>query len=42
MVGEHPAAGDQVLLAPPLVINESEVHRIVDILADAVAAVLGA
>lgn len=42
VVGEHPAAGDQVLLAPPLVINESEVHRIVDILADAVAAVLGA
>ena len=39
--GSHPAAGDQILFAPPLVIAESEVQRIVESLRQAVRAVLG-
>ncbi len=38
--GPHPAAGDQILLAPPLCIQESEVQRIIDSLRKAVQAVL--
>jgi putrescine---pyruvate transaminase len=40
--GAHPAPGDQVLFAPPLVITEDEVHKIVGVLRDAVQVVLGA
>ena len=39
--GPHPAAGDQILFAPPLCITESEVEQIVDSLRRAVRAVLG-
>lgn len=39
--GEHPAPGDQVLFAPPLVIAADEVHRMVSILREAVNVVLG-
>jgi putrescine---pyruvate transaminase len=39
--GEHPAAGDQVLFAPPLIINEEQIHRMVGIAKDSVEAVLG-
>jgi adenosylmethionine-8-amino-7-oxononanoate aminotransferase len=37
--GEHPI-GDVVLLAPPFVVTESQVDRIVGILHDALRAVL--
>ncbi|MBI4636748.1 MAG: aspartate aminotransferase family protein [Candidatus Rokubacteria bacterium] len=40
--GSHPANGDQVFFAPPLVVTEAEVDRIVSITRDAVKAVLGA
>jgi putrescine---pyruvate transaminase len=40
-VGPHPAPGDMVFFAPPLVISEVEVDRLVDATADAVKAVLG-
>ncbi len=40
-VGDHPAPGDQVLFAPPLVITKDEIHRMVSILRESVAAVLG-
>jgi L-2,4-diaminobutyrate transaminase len=39
VVGDHPASGDEVLFAPPLVINESEVQRMVSIARDAADAV---
>ena len=42
VIGEHPAPGDQILFAPPLVINEAEVQRMVGVLVDAVKVVLGA
>ena len=38
--GAHPALGDAVLFAPPLVITEQEVDRLVTIAADAAKAVL--
>lgn len=38
--GEHPAPGDQVLFAPPLVIAESDVHELVAITKEAVETVL--
>jgi putrescine aminotransferase len=40
--GEDPAPGDEVLFAPPLVITEREIYRVVGVLRDAVRAVLGA
>src|SRR5258705_921038 len=40
-VGPHPAPGDAVFLAPPLVVSESEVDRLVSVTHDAVEAVLG-
>lgn len=40
-VGEHPAPGDQILFAPPLIIAEEQVQRIVDTLRESVKAVLG-
>ncbi len=39
--GPHPAPGDAILFAPPLVVTEAEVDRIVAITRDAVRAVLG-
>lgn len=38
--GDHPAPGDQVLFAPPLIINEQEVQRMVEVANDSVKAVL--
>jgi adenosylmethionine-8-amino-7-oxononanoate aminotransferase len=38
--GEHPAPGDQVLFAPPLIISEEDVHELVAITKDAVTSVL--
>jgi putrescine---pyruvate transaminase len=40
--GEHPSTGDIIFFAPPLVINESEVDRLVDAARASVKAVLGA
>jgi adenosylmethionine-8-amino-7-oxononanoate aminotransferase len=39
--GPHPAPGDAVFFAPPLVVTAAEVDRIVDIARDAIRAVLG-
>ena len=39
--GAHPAMGDTVVFAPPLVITQTEIDRIVDATRDAVNAVLG-
>jgi adenosylmethionine-8-amino-7-oxononanoate aminotransferase len=39
--GPHPAMGDAIYFAPPLVVTEAEVDRIVDIARDAVKAVVG-
>jgi len=41
VAGPHPATGDIVFYAPPLVITEAEVDRMVAITRDAVKAVLG-
>lgn len=38
---EHPAPGDQVLFAPPLIVTEADIHRLVTATQEAVAAVLG-
>ena len=40
-VGEDPAPGDEVLFAPPLIIREDQVHRLVSVLRDSVKVVLG-
>jgi putrescine---pyruvate transaminase len=40
--GDDPAPGDEVLFAPPLVINEKEISRMVGVLREAVDVVLGA
>jgi len=42
VVGPHPAPGDSVFFAPPLIVSEAEVDRIVAITRDALKAVLGA
>jgi putrescine---pyruvate transaminase len=39
--GAHPLPGDAVFLAPPLIVNESEVDRLVSVVRDAVRSVLG-
>lgn len=39
--GDHPAPGDQVLFAPPLIINEPQIAHMVDILRDSIKVVLG-
>lgn len=39
--GPHPAPGDMILLAPPLVVTEAEIERLVSVARDAVRAVLG-
>jgi putrescine---pyruvate transaminase len=40
--GPHPAPGDMVFFAPPLVITEREIDRLVSVMRDAVKTVLGA
>lgn len=39
--GDHPAAGDQILFAPPLIITREQIQQIVSIFAESVEAVLG-
>lgn len=39
--GEHPAPGDQVLFAPPLIITENEIERLVGVTRESVGALLG-
>ena len=39
-VGAHPASGDILFFAPPLIITEAEVDRLVNVAHDAVTAVL--
>ncbi|HEU5319356.1 MAG TPA: aminotransferase class III-fold pyridoxal phosphate-dependent enzyme, partial [Methylomirabilota bacterium] len=41
VVGPHPAPGDSVFFAPPLVVTEAQVDRLVSAARDAVKAVLG-
>jgi putrescine aminotransferase len=40
--GAHPAPGDTVFFAPPLVVTEAEIDRLVSVARDAAQAVLGA
>jgi len=40
--GAHPAPGDSVYFAPPLVVTEAEIDRLVSVTRDAVKVVLGA
>src|SRR6184192_1482881 len=42
VVGPHPAPGDTIYYAPPLVVTEAEIERIVDVARDAVQAAVGA
>src|SRR2546428_349493 len=42
VVGPHPAPGDTIYYAPPLVVTEAEGDRLVAVARDAVKAVLGA
>jgi adenosylmethionine-8-amino-7-oxononanoate aminotransferase len=39
--GPHPANGDTIFFAPPLIVTDKEVDRVVDVARDAVRAVLG-
>ena len=41
VAGPHPAPGDSVYFAPPLVVTETEVDRLVSVARDAVKAVVG-
>ena len=41
-VGPHPLPGDAVFFAPPLVVTEGEIDRLIAVTRDAVKAVLGA
>jgi adenosylmethionine-8-amino-7-oxononanoate aminotransferase len=41
VAGAHPAPGDTVYFAPPLVVTDKEVDRLVAVTRDAVKAVLG-
>src|SRR5947199_843406 len=41
VAGAHPATGDTIFFAPPLVISEAEVDRLVSVTRDAVKSVLG-
>ncbi|MGB9145338.1 MAG: aspartate aminotransferase family protein, partial [Acidobacteriaceae bacterium] len=40
--GAHPAPGDQLFFAPPLISTEADIHEMVDAARESVAAVLGA
>jgi adenosylmethionine-8-amino-7-oxononanoate aminotransferase len=42
VAGDHPAPGDEVFFAPPLVVTEKEIDTMVSVLAESVEAVLGA
>lgn len=42
VAGEHPAPGDQVLFAPPLIVTAEEIDRMVGVLRESVKVVLGA
>jgi putrescine aminotransferase len=42
VAGPHPAPGDAVFFAPPLVVTEAEIDRIVNVTREAVQSVLGA
>jgi len=42
VAGAHPAPGDSVYFAPPLVVTEAEIDRLVSVTRDAVKVVLGA
>jgi adenosylmethionine-8-amino-7-oxononanoate aminotransferase len=39
--GAHPAPGDQILFAPPLIIQESEVQKLIDVLSESAKVVFG-
>ena len=39
--GPHPAPGDSVYFAPPLVVTEAEVDRLIGVTRDAVKVVMG-
>jgi len=39
--GAHPSPGDSIMFAPPLIVSEAEVDRLVSVARDAVKAVLG-
>ena len=41
-VGPHPAPGDVLFFAPPLVVTEAEIDRLVEVAREAVSTVLGA
>lgn len=41
MAGEHPAPGDEVLFAPPLIVTEAEVDHLVDALRGSVKEIFG-
>ena len=41
VAGAHPATGDTIFFAPPLVVSETEVDRLVSVTRDAMKAVLG-
>jgi adenosylmethionine-8-amino-7-oxononanoate aminotransferase len=41
VAGAHPAPGDTIYYAPPLVVTETEVDRLVAVTRDAMKAVLG-
>jgi adenosylmethionine-8-amino-7-oxononanoate aminotransferase len=38
--GDHPAQGDQVFFAPPLIISEEQIHQLVLVARESVSAVL--
>jgi putrescine aminotransferase len=40
VIGEHPLPGDEVLFAPPLIINEEQVHQMVAVTKESVETVL--
>ena len=40
--GPHPATGDMIFLAPPLIVTEADVDRLVTVAQDAAKAVFGA
>jgi L-2,4-diaminobutyrate transaminase len=41
-VGDHPAPGDVLFFAPPLVVSETEIDRLIAVAREAVDVVLGA
>ena len=41
VAGAHPAPGDTIYFAPPLVVTDREIDRLISVTGDAVKAVLG-